>query len=515
MMERGAVINSFPPASEMVIPVSNPLSVEERLMKDSWLIDAELCRKSFYDFVQEFWPAVCPEEPSWNWHIEYLCSELQTVAERVVKRLPKKYDLVINIPPGTTKSTICTIMFPAWVWALDPSLRIMSASYSSSLSLEHGDKSRDVIRSDKYRKYFSEIKLRLDKDLKSNYENTKMGTRFSTSVGGTATGMHGHFIIVDDPLNPKQAVSDLERIAANQWLDNTLSTRKVDKAVTPLILIMQRLHVDDCTAHILRKGTAVRHICLPGTYTPYSTQEEEDKNCLVSPPELKTRYNKGYLDPYRLSQSVLDDLRKDMGEYNFCAQIDQRPVPKGGAMFKTEKFNLIPGYNPRDIVASVRYWDKAGTEGGGAYTSGVLMHKMRTGRFLVAGVKRGQWAAPVREEHIKQTAVLDGTSAKIVVEQEPGSGGKESAENTVRRLAGWLVSADRVTGAKEVRAEPYAIQVENGNVDVLIASWTPDFIDEHTSYPMSRYKDQVDAAGGAFNALAFGTLSAGTWGNRR
>lgn len=495
-----------------VPPVSSFLSYEERLAKVPWLIEAELCRQVFAEFVKVFWEVVCPEPLKMNWHIELLCNELQAIAQNVFLRKPKDYDLIINIPPGTTKSTVCTILFPAWTWTNDPTLRSLSASYSANLSLEHSDKSRDVIKSDKYRLYYGDtIRLKIDKDLKSNYENTRLGSRFSTSVGGTATGMHGHFIIVDDPLNPKQAVSDLERKAANDWLDNTLSTRKVDKAMTPLILIMQRLHINDCTAHILAKGTKVKHICLPGTL--HGSGE-------VKPPieeireTYKGAYTEGYLDPTRLSKEVLEEMRKDMGEYNYLSQIDQSPKLRENAMFKIENFNIVNGYKQEDVVSSVRYWDKAGTKGDGKFTAGVLIHKMKNGRFLIADVVRGQWAAPEREARIRMMAAIDGKKVYIVTEQEPGSGGKESAENTIRSLAGYRVYADRVTGAKEVRAEPYSIQVENYNVDVLNRNWTRDFVNEHEVYPFGRFVDQIDAAGGAFNFLTGKTRQAGAWGRQ-
>jgi predicted phage terminase large subunit-like protein len=158
----------------------------------------------------------------------------------------------------------------------------------------------------------------------------------------------------------------------------------------------------------------------------------------------------------------------------------------------------------------MRYWDKAGTEGGGAYSAGVKMEKTKDNQFYITDVERGQWSAWKREEKIKQCAELDGKEVKVWVEQEPGSGGKESAESTVRNLSGFLVYTDRVTGSKEVRAEPYAVQVEAGNVYVLNKPWTKDFLLEHEKFPTGKYRDQVDAAGGAFNKLA-ALKQAGVW----
>lgn len=489
-------------------------------------IRAEACRRSLFTFIKEFWHLISEETPVWNWHIEYLCLELQKVVKNVVgeplidpdtkkiihrNRKPKEYDLIINIPPGTTKSTICTIMFPAWCWTNDPSLQFISCSYSSALSLQHSDKSREIIRSDKYKVYFPEIKIREDKDLKSDYGNTEKGERFTTSVGGSATGMHAHIIIVDDPLNPQQALSDADRSTANKWLDNTLSTRKIDKAVTPTIIIMQRVEREDCTGHILEKrgNKKLKHICLPADIT------DPEAYAIVNPPELRDRYINGLLDPVRLSRDVLDQMEDDLGPYNYSGQIQQNPTNREGRMFKTENFRILDRLTAfTDIVKSVRYWDKAGTEDGGKFTAGVLMHKMKNGSYVIADVVRGQWAAPKREIIIKSIAEHDGSGVDIWVEQEPGSGGKESAESTIKNLAGYIVRAEKVTGAKEVRAEPYALQVEAGNICIMDKPWKKMFIREHDAYP-GKFRDQVDAASGAFNKLAGPRGRIGAWGSRK
>ena len=139
------------------------------------------------------------------------------------------------------------------------------------------------------------------------------------------------------------------------------------------------------------------------------------------------------------------------------------------------------------------------------------MSLLSDGTYVVVDVVKGQWAAPRREAIIKTCAQMDGEDVKVWIEQEPGSGGKESAENTIRRLAGYVVRADKVTGGKETRAEPYSIQVEAGNVKVLLADWTKEFIAEHEKFPTGKFSDQVDAAAGAFNKLA-GGKRAGVWG---
>ena len=129
------------------------------------------------------------------------------------------------------------------------------------------------------------------------------------------------------------------------------------------------------------------------------------------------------------------------------------------------------------------------------------MHSLKNGKFLITDIKRGRWSSEQREAIIRQTAEADGIDTIIWHEQEPGSGGKESAEGTIRNLAGYSTYADRVTKNKELRADPYSVQVNNGNVLLLYAPWNQDFIEEHRYFPNSTFKDQVDASSGAFTKV--------------
>lgn len=156
---------------------------------------AELCRRSFFRFLQEFWYVVIPETPVYNWHIEYLCNELQYINSFVEQRKPKPYDLIVNVPPGTTKSTIFMQMYTAWVWTRDPAQRHIGVSYAHALSLSHAIKTRDIVNSDKYKRLFPEVSLKGDQASKTDFHNNKGGQRFSTSTGGTVTGIHAHQIL--------------------------------------------------------------------------------------------------------------------------------------------------------------------------------------------------------------------------------------------------------------------------------------------------------------------------------
>lgn len=477
-------------------------------LMNPYAVERELCSRSLFDFLIYFWDEVSAHEFKPNWHIEYLCQQLEELAMLVGDKKPRLNDLIINVPPGSTKTITCSIMYPVWCWTKWHWMRFITASYSGTLSLESADYSRELIRSQKFKEMYPELSIKEDKDTKSNFRIVKRvitdfgnpkifpgGNRYSTSVGGTLTGFHGDILIIDDPLNPTQSASETELANANHWMEQTLPTRKTDKAMTPTILIMQRLHQNDPSGHALAKQKKnIKHISLPGECRLYADQ--------VKPPELKDKYVDDLLDPKRMPWVVLKDLESDLGQYGYAGQIGQNPSPPGGGMFKVDMFQVLTT-PPRhfEYIKSVRYWDKAGTEGGGAFTVGVKISYLKSGKWIVEDVIRGQWAAERREMIIRRTAEADGEKVYVYIEQEPGSGGLESAEGTIRNLAGYAVYADKPTGDKVFRADPYSVQVNGGNFLMLHGRWNIDFIEEHRFFPVGTYKDQVDAAAGAFNKL--------------
>ena len=471
---------------------------------------ASICRESFYEFVREFWDVVIPEDPIWNWHIEYLCDEMQKVAEHMFAGKKKKHDLIINISPGSTKSTICSVMFPAWVWSIKPTAGIIGGSFTYDLAMDLSRKNRDIIKCQKYRDCFGTkmvngvpvpwVELRTDQDTKSFFLTTRGGMRIAVGAGGSIMGRHADIILIDDPLDPTQALSEAEIKSANHWMNNVLPTRMKNKAVTPTILIMQRLHQNDCTANMLVSSTkgSIKHICLPAELT--------DK---VKPKHLRKYYKDGLMDPVRLSRAVLENYRLK-GEYGYAGQFLQWPVPLGGGMFKTDRI-ILENSTPNKWKHRVRYWDKAATRDAGAYTVGLLMGKDLKGAYWVIDVIRGRWDTDKREQVMRSTAEADGRDVLIGLEQEPGSGGKDSALASIRNLAGYRVFVERPSGDKAVRADPFSVQVNNDNVHMVGAHWNNAYLNELEFFPESTYKDQVDASSGAFNKLAAMKLRPGVF----
>jgi len=438
-------------------------------------------RKRFYDFVRLFWHVIIPEEPVWNWHIEYICDELQKLLPYLKERLPKPYDICINIPPGTSKSTIVTIMFHPWLWTNDPTLRIISNSYSASVSEEQSSKSRDIIQSDLYKRLFPEVEIRKDKNTIVAYENTCRGARYTTSTGGAITGKHGHLILNDDPLNPKQAASDAERHTANEHT-KTLSSRKIDKANTPTITIMQRLHELDVTGYILsKKSDKIKHICLPA--------ELSDK---VKPAELKEKYVDGLLDPIRLSRDILTESKIDLGTYGYANQFDQAAAPDGGGKLKKEWFEIIdwkPEFNSIVWHTSI---DSAYSESMDNDESSFLQWGDYNGEIIIRNQESVYMEFPELVKHTKSYPYLHGYTDQSKIYVEPKASGKSLVQQVKRDTKMNILEDTPPHKDKVARVDDVSPVCEAKRVKLIKGPWNEPFLDQLAAFPNSSQDGKVD-----------------------
>lgn len=322
-----------------------------------------ICRESLTEFVREFWHLIpgAGDKLVWNWHIDLFCDELQVMAERVFKGIKKEYDLVLNVSPGTSKSSIFSILFPAWVWTRMPSARFITASHTEELVLDLANKAREVIRSELYQSCFPEVQLDPKQDAKGYYTNTSGGDRKTCTVAGKSPiGFHGHFLITDDAIDPAKVLSEAELVTARNFITNVLPSRKVDKMVAVTMLVMQRLGLNDPTDVMLKEALKdgadpVRHVCLPSELDVGTDGAYLDAN--VSPKELATRYIDGLMDPVRLNRESLAPY-KARGLHYYSTQFLQKPYAQEGEMFKREWFNnriRAAPYNAKRI----RFWDRA------------------------------------------------------------------------------------------------------------------------------------------------------------
>jgi len=477
---------------------------------DLELLLKELAERKLIEFVRQAWHVLEPDTPFVDgWHLHAICEHLEAVHEGKIKRL------LINIPPRYMKSLAVAVFFPCWVWIKKPEKRMLFSSYSSELSERDGGKCAALINSVWYKKNWGD-KYTLTKETSNKIENSKKGYRISTSVGGMTTGEGGDLIVVDDPHNAKEISSEIKRVGVLRWWDEAMSTRLNDQKTGAKIIVMQRLHEKDLSGHVLSKDNSYVHLCLPARY-------EMNAERTRTPLEFKDPRSKEgeILWSEKFTEEEMVRLEKDLGEYARAGQLQQRPSPRGGGLFKVANFVRKAMVDFNEVKSAIRYWDKAGTQEGGCFTCGVLMFWMKDGSFFVYDIVSGQWNASDREKHIESTVKRDSCHAKAHkyqycswCEQEPGSSGKESAQATIKRLAGYRMYADRVTGDKESRATDFAVQVDGGNVYVLDEDWTDMYFIRMEFYPLGEYKDWGDASSGAFNKLV-NSKKAGAWGRRR
>lgn len=442
---------------------------------------AKLCERRFFRFFCEFWETIEDVELQPNWHIEEICDELQRVYE-AWERGESQPDVLINVPPGSSKSTIVTQLFPAWLWVKKASIRIISSSYNGDLSVSHAVKSRDCIKSDKFNELWpGHIEFKRDSDGKTDYKNTKKGQRFATSTGGTVTGMHGDFIINDDPINPKKAASEVELKNAVDFNDKTLSTRKTDKKRTVTIMIMQRLDDRDPAGDWLRKQRVgekvLNHICLPGRLADN-----------VRPSRLRDLYTDGLLDTVRLDEEALAKMQSDLGSYGFAGQVQQQPAPAEGGIWK-QWFIAVPDH----LMPTVGQMDKYGTDWDTAYTkneanaaSAYITSGMFENKMFIDGLG---WMYLEIPELLKSMRLLP--EPHYVEAKASGKSIKQLL--ITEKIA--AIEVD-VAGDKIVRAKSAAPKAESGMVCVR-ASLLDKLYNDHEQgilkFPNGFKKDLADA----------------------
>lgn len=432
-------------------------------------ISAELERR---DFERWLWAV----SPTWSWqwpHLAYIRAALNEVTAGHITHL------MIMMPPRHGKSEMVTIRYPVWLLERDPSLSVIIGAYNQQLANRFSRRARWIARQ----------RLELDEDRQAVQEwHTRAGGGLrAVGVGAGITGTGGHVIIIDDPIKSREEANSAPcRDRVWEWYINDVYTRREPGAV--VIMIVTRWHEDDLPGRALANDAA-------GLWQVISLPAEAEEDDPLGRPFGAA------LCPDRFDLSALAQIKAVLGN-NYYALYQQRPQPIMGGMFKRDRLEIRDG-SPRE-ADRMRYWDKAATVGG-SYTVGVLLaHSRRDGAWFVEDVIRGQWTVGERENIIRQAAILDKQrygDVTIGLEQEPGSGGKESAHATIRNLAGFSVVADRPSGDKITRAEPFAAQVDGGNVSIVKGAWNAAYLEELAAFPTGAHDDQVDASSGAFNRL--------------
>lgn len=441
-------------------------------------------------FVREAWHVLEPTTPYiHSWHHDAISEHLEAITNRQITRLQ------VNQPPATMKSLIASVMWEAWEWgpAGMPGLRYLTTSYTETYARRDSRKMRDLVLSEWYQARWPEVVLTRDNE--TDFENTAKGGRRAMPFASLTAG-RGNRVIVDDPHSTEGVESPADRQKVVRIFRESVTSRLNDPIHDAILVIMHRLRTDDICGVIEQLGLDYVKLILPMEYDP--------KVVSYSPFFKDPRTTKDeLLCPERLPRAVIDKNKMELGSHPYATQYQQRPASREGGMFKRHWFQIVDAV-PAEARKKVRRWDLAaslptpGTDPD--WTAGVRMSAL-DGKFYVEDAIRFRDAGAAVRRAIKNTASVDGRACHIVIPQDPGQAGKDQAASIIGENAGYRISAERETGAKDTRAEPFAAQLEAGNVYLLRGPWNEAFIDELCGFPQGN-DDQVDAAAGAFNHLA-------------
>lgn len=467
-------------------------------------VEIALAHKSLAWFIRGAWATVEPSTPlQWNWHIEAICEHLEAVTRREIKQL------LVNIPPGHMKSLIAAVFWPAWEWLHKPGEKTIFGSYAADLAIRDSVKCRDLILSPWYQDSFRpEWKLSSDQNVKSSYRNTSKGERLSLSVSSKATGFRGDKLVVDDPLNAKEAYSKTARDEANDWFFRVMSTRVNDPATAARVVIMQRLHDQDVSGMILERG-GFEHLCLPSEF-------DSARRIYTSIGWTDPRADDGeLLFPEKYSSDVLAQAKKDLGD-DYEGQHNQRPNPADGAVFQDgwwkfwkpigsalpEFYDLRrPGSTepvlcevieiPREFDETVQSWDLAFKKNAGTdRVAGGVWSRKGARKFLRDQVCDRMTFVETLDALRKMVAKWPNCRAIYIEDKANGP----AVMSMLGEEIPCLVPVEP-EGGKETRAHAVSPQVRAGNVYLphpAIAPWVMQLIGECRAFPKGANDDQVD-----------------------
>jgi predicted phage terminase large subunit-like protein len=387
---------------------------------------------------------------------------------------------------------------------MGPGVRFLSASYDLRLATRDNVKCRRIIESKWYRENWGErVYFTPDQNTKTYYENAQGGARFATGVDAAVTGEGGDIGIIDDPINVKNANSRVAIDNVITWWTESMPTRLNDAKHGVFVIVMQRCNERDLTGYIIAQELGFDHLCLPEKYEANHP--------------FPVKSSIGFKDPRaedgellwgeRFGEPEFTKVSLSLGIYGTAGQLQQRPSPRAGGIFKREWFEIVDAPPARRKI--VRRWDLASTipESGTDpdWTAGVKLSMDDEGFFYVEHVSRFREDPHTVETNIKNTASQDGRSVKVRISQDPGQAGKSQVRYYVRKLPGYDAAASPESGDKEARADPPAAQAEAGNIKIVRDKegdrWNAAFLDELCNFPFGTHDDQVDAFTGAFDDL--------------
>ena len=424
-------------------------------------------------FVDLAWPQVDPSPLTDNWHLGAICSALEDVYHG------RSRNLLVNVPPGCTKSKLTQVFFPVWVWIQDPSKSFMSTSFDMKLTLRDAGESLALIQSPWFRdRWGDRVQIVGKAPGVGDHETIHGGFRFSTSIGGKATGRHPDFKVIDDANKPEEDSPEaFEKV--HTWHSRTWASRGKDPRSVANVVIAQRLHENDLCGYLLGKG-GYRHLCLPMEWDPE----------LACPEDPRT--TKGdLLWPSRFPRDVVEGIRATAGSRVYAAQYGQRPTPEAGQIFKREHLHFWSTL-PSRWDLQIQSWDCSFKDTDGSdYVAGQVWGRAG-GRFYLLDrfCQRTSFTGTLAE--IQATRRKWPRATAILVEDK--ANGTAVIEVLSKDIPG--IVPVNPEGGKVARANAVSPLFEAGNVflpDPEANPWVEGYLQCLLGFPFAKHDDEVDA----------------------
>lgn len=453
-------------------------------------LDREIAKRSFAEFCKMAWHVLEPATPlRWGWCLDAICEHLQAVHEGKIKQL------LMNVPPGCMKSLTTGVFFPAWEWGAGgrPDLRFLTTAHKETLAIRDNLKCRRLIQSEWYQERWP-VKLTGDQNAKTKFENTATGFRESMSFT-SLTGSRGDRVIIDDPLSVDDAFSEAGLQAAEDTFLEAVPSR-INNENSAIIVIMQRLHERDTSGVILSHELGYEHLMLPMRFEP-------KRKCVTSIGFEDPRKVEGeLLFPERFSETQVREMERTMGSYACAGQLQQRPVPRGGGLFKQEWIrHWSDATLPENFDALTMAWDMTfKATNTSDYVVGQVWGR-KGGNYYLLDQVRGRF------DFVKTRAMFEvfaekwpKVRRKLVEDKANGS----AIISSLRDVISGIVPITPKE-SKEARAASVTTLWEAGNVYIPPEDKFPwvrlDFVPELLAFPAGAHDDQVDCVSMALNDL--------------
>lgn len=458
-----------------------PLSARAELALE--LQNRRQARKSFAGFVDYVRP-----DYIWSDFARSVCAELDAFIRDMAAG--KRPILILGAPPQHGKSELVSRLLPAYIFGLNPNIRIGGLSYGASLAIDMNRDVQRVMMGDRYHRLFPATRLNdrrvvtVESDAKRNSDEFEIvghrGSYVCAGVGGALTGKSLDLGIIDDPIkNAQEARSKLVKDGVWSWYTSTFLTRLSKNSGQ--IIMATRWALDDLSGRIIEKYPRARVVNFPAI--------DADGNALV--PELHPL-------------AKLLEMKQTMTEYFWSAMYQQNPIPDGGGDFQPEEIVIVDAL-PSGLQF-VRGWDLASSIKKQADYTATVKIGIKEGIVYIAHAKRFRGRPDEVAKTIRLLADTD-EATRTSIPQDPGQAGKAQVASLSKLLQGKRVTFSPETGDKRTRAEPIAAQVNAGNVRMLRGAWNADLLEELAAFPNVEHDDQVDALSRAYNEATASSYS--------